>query len=58
MNKNKSWSSTITITFADIGHECETEEEYIEYVKETFIENHDLYLNNNEIYNIEFSEVK
>jgi hypothetical protein len=52
----KTWSSTIKYTVFDMGRECETEEEYIEWVKETFIEDHNIYLRDDEITNIEREE--
>ena len=53
----KTWSSTIKYTVFDMGRECETEEEYIEWVKETFIEDHDIYLRDDEITNIQREEL-
>ena len=58
MKKNKSWSSTITITFADCAHQCENEEKYIEYVKKTFLEDYNFDLIDDEISNIKCEEVK
>ena len=52
----KTWSSTITYSVFDMGRECETEEEYKEWVKETFIQDHDIYLTDNEITNIQKEE--
>jgi len=53
----KTWSSTIKYTVFDMGRECETEEEYKEWVKETFILDHDIYLTDNEITNIQREEL-
>jgi hypothetical protein len=53
----KTWSSIITYSVFDMGRECETEEEYIEWVKETFIEDHDIYLRDDEITNIQREEL-
>jgi hypothetical protein len=53
----KTWSSTITYSVFDMGRECETEEEYIEWVKETFREDHNIELRDDEINEIEFEEV-
>ena len=53
----KTWSSTITYSVFDMGRECETEEEYIEWVKETFREDHNIELRDDEITEIEFEEV-
>ena len=53
----KAWTSTITYTVFDMGRECETEEEYKEWVKETFIEDHDIYLRDDEITNIQREEL-
>ena len=53
----KAWTSTITYTVFDMGRECETEEEYIEWVKETFREEHDIYLTDDEITNIQREEL-
>ena len=52
----KTWSSTITYTVFDMGRDCETEEEYKEWVKETFIQDHAIYLTDNEITNIQKEE--
>jgi hypothetical protein len=40
-----------------MGRECETEEGYKEWVKESFKENHNIYLRDDEITDIEFEEV-
>jgi hypothetical protein len=53
----KSWNSIITITVHDSGAEFETKEEYIEYVKDTFRDNHDIELADEEITNIESEEL-
>ena len=53
----KTWSSKITYTVFDIGADCETKEDYIEYVKETFEQDHNIYLRDDEITDIEFEEV-
>ena len=53
----KAWTSTITYTVFDMGRECETEEEYIEWVKETFREDHNIELRDDEITNIEREEL-
>ena len=53
----KTWSSIITYSVFDMGRECETEEEYIEWVKETFREDHNIELRNDEITNIEREEL-
>jgi len=53
----KTWSSTIKYTVFDMGRECETEEEYKEWVKETFILDHDIYLTDDEITNIQREEL-
>ncbi len=53
----KTWTSVITYSVFDMGRECETEEEYIERVKETFKEDHNIELTDNEITEIEFEEV-
>jgi hypothetical protein len=53
----KTWISTITYTVIDTGRECETEEEYKECVKESFKEDHNIELIDDEITNIEFEEV-
>ena len=50
----KSWTSTITYSVFDMGRECETKEEYIERVKQSFREEHNIELEDNEITNIEF----
>lgn len=49
----KTWNSIITITVHDSGAEFETKEEYIEYVKDTFRDNHDIELADEDITNIE-----
>ena len=53
----KAWTSTITYTVFDMGRECETEEEYKEWVKETFREEHNIELRDDEITNIEREEL-
>ena len=53
----KTWNSTITYSVFDMGRECETEEEYKEWVKETFREDHNIELRDDEITDIEFEEV-
>ncbi len=53
----KTWISTITYTVIDTGRECQTEEEYKECVKESFKEDHNIELIDDEITNIEFEEV-
>ena len=55
--KIKTWTSVITYSVFDMGRECETEEEYIEWVKETFREDHNIELRDDEITEIEFEEV-
>ena len=54
----KTWSSTITYSVFDMGRECETEEEYKEGVKESFKEDHNIELIDDEITDIEFEEIK
>lgn len=53
----KTWSSTITYSVFDMGRECETEEDYIEWVKETFREDHNIELRDDEITNIQREEL-
>jgi len=53
----KSWTSIITYSVLDMGRECETEEEYKECVKQSFKEEHNIELGDNEISDIEFEEV-
>ena len=53
----KTWSSTITYSVFDVGRECETEEDYIEWVKETFREDHNIELRDDEITNIQREEL-
>ena len=53
----KTWTSTITYSVFDMGRECETEQEYREWVKETFREEHNIELEDREITDIEFEEV-
>ena len=54
----KAFTSTITLSVFDMGMECETKEEYIERVKQSFYEEHNIILEDNEITDIEFEEVK
>jgi len=56
--KTKSWTAVITYSVLDMGRECDTEEEYIEMVKDHFKEEHNIELNDNEINDIEFDEVE
>ena len=53
----KSWTSVITYSVLDMGRVCETEEEYKEWVKQSFREEHNIELGDNEISDIEFEEV-
>ena len=53
----KTWTSIITYSVLDMGRECETEEEYKEWVKQSFMEEHNIELGDNEISDIEFEEV-
>ena len=53
----KTWSSTITYSVFDMGRVCETEEDYIEWVKETFREDHNIELRDDEITNIQKEEL-
>ena len=53
----KTWTSVITYSVFDMGRECETEQEYREWVKETFREDHNIELRDDEITEIEFEEV-
>jgi hypothetical protein len=53
----KTWSSTITYSVFDMGRDCETEEDYIEWVKETFREDHNIELRDDEITNIQREEL-
>jgi len=53
----KTWSSIITYSVFDMGRDCETEEEYIEWVKETFREDHNIELRDDEITNIQREEL-
>ena len=53
----KSWTSVITYSVFDMGSEFETKEEYIEWVKQSFWEEHGIKLTDNEISEIEYEEV-
>ena len=53
----KTWSSVITYSVFDTGREYKTEEEYKEWVKETFKLDHDIELEDEEITEIEFEEI-
>tara|TARA_R100001082_G_scaffold102325_1_gene72333 strand:+ start:585 stop:758 length:174 start_codon:yes stop_codon:yes gene_type:complete len=53
----KSWTSTITYSVFDMGRECETKKEYIEWVKQSFKEEHDIELEDRDITGIEYEEV-
>ena len=50
----KTWTSTITYSVFDMGRECETEEEYKEMVKQSFREEHNIKLTDQEITDVEF----
>tara|TARA_R110000765_G_scaffold184860_1_gene290587 strand:+ start:313 stop:657 length:345 start_codon:yes stop_codon:yes gene_type:complete len=52
----KTWTSTITYSVFDMGRECGTEEEYKEWVKQSFREEHNIELTDQEITDIEFEE--
>ena len=51
------WTSTITYSVFDMGRECETEEEYKKWVKQSFREEHNIELEDKEITNIESRKV-
>ena len=53
----KTWTSVITYSVFDMGRECGTEEEYKEWVKQSFREDHNIELRDDEITEIEFEEV-
>jgi len=53
----KAWTSTITYSVFDMGRECKTEEEYKEWVKESFREEHNIELEDRDITDIEFEDV-
>ena len=53
----KTWTGIITYSVLDMGRECETVEEYKECVKQSFMEEHNIELTDNEISHIEFEEV-
>jgi len=52
----KTWNSTITYSVIDIGRECGTEEEYKEWVKQSFREEHNIELEDRDITDIEYEE--
>ena len=54
----KSWTSVITYSVLDMGRECETEEEYKEWVKQSFKEEHNIELEDRDITGIEYEEMK
>ena len=54
----KTWTSTITYSVFDMGRECGTDEEYKEWVKQSFREEHNIELTDQEITDIEFEEVQ
>lgn len=56
--KTKSWTAVITYSVFDMGRECDTQEEYIEWVKQSFLEDHNIVLTDNEITDIEYDEVE
>jgi hypothetical protein len=58
IQRMKAFTSTITYSVFDMGMECRTKEEYIERVKQSFYEEHNIILEDNEITDIEFEEVK
>ena len=51
------WTSTITYSVFDMGRECETEEEYKKWVKQSFKEEHNIELEDRDITGIEYEEV-
>ncbi len=53
----RSWTSTITYSVFDMGRECETEEEYKEWVKQSFREEHNIELEDRDITDIEYEEM-
>tara|TARA_R100000388_G_scaffold5889_2_gene5922 strand:+ start:99 stop:266 length:168 start_codon:yes stop_codon:yes gene_type:complete len=52
----KSWTSKITYSVYDFGAEFETKEEYIDWIKQSFLEEHDIELTDDEISIIECEE--
>ena len=54
----RTWTSTIKYSVFDMGMECETEEEYKEWVKQSFREEHNIELEDREITDIEFEEIE
>jgi|TARA_R110002012_G_scaffold283459_1_gene473838 hypothetical protein len=55
--KIKTWTSTIVYSVFDMGMECKTKEEYVERVKQSFYEEHNIILEDHEITDIDFEEV-
>jgi predicted NAD-dependent protein-ADP-ribosyltransferase YbiA (DUF1768 family) len=53
----KAWSSFIQYSVHDSGAEFETKEEYIQYVKDTFRDSHDIELADEDITDIESEEL-
>lgn len=53
----KTWSSFIQYSVYDLGAEFETKEEYIEFVKDSFRDAHDIELADEDITDIESEEV-
>jgi hypothetical protein len=53
----KTWTSTITYSVFDMGRECKTEEEYKEWLKQSFREEHNIELEDRDITDIEYEEV-
>lgn len=55
--KKKEWSSVIELRICDSGMECETKEEYIERLKESFQDEYCISLTDDEITNIQSQEI-
>ena len=53
----KTWESFITISVHDSGAEFETKEEYIQFVKDSFRDAHDIELADEDITDIESESV-
>ena len=55
----KEWACEIDVSFTQFGVEAETKEEFVEQIKELFMEEYNLELKDHEIKNIqEIQEVK
>ena len=50
------WSSTVTLTFDGNNHEAENIRLYVKLLKDQFLQDYNIYLNNDEITDIRYGD--